>query len=517
MTVTASRSRLDSHTVIGEPSLMVRSVIKRLVLPAVVAFALEFGYLSVSGRAGAGSFALIALGTCIALKVWSSSAIGLPLLPLLVVQNLVIYAVPIVTAHESIVAYPPDFLFAAGTEVLIFDVALIVAWKLGMQLLTPSRSPGYALHEFNRSGMRGWARLGFGMFICTTLVLLVQGSSMFYPVFASLPAGFDSVLNALLSVLSACGFFLVSMLIGGGQASLLGRAVFWVFLVANVMLSSSDFILSTSAGSLITVAIGFFWSNGRIPWRYLLVVLAALSFLNTGKTTMRARYWGDENAPGSSLTLSQLPAVYEEWAKVSFAAMTQSGPDTAWSEGEEKDPKKKVQTLLDRIDNMQNLLFVIDAIKTEHVSPLHGKTYTLIPPLLVPRFLWPDKPRSHEGQVLLNVHFGRQDLASTFVTYIAWGLLPEAYGNFGPVMGALLLGAVLGGFFAWVEKMTARKLMLSLEGFLSLSLIMNLMNSFEMVASVLVTSTFQSFVIIVAASAPFVRRSTAKRVEPGKA
>ena len=77
MTVTASRSRLDSHTVIGEPSLMVRSVIKRLVLPAVVAFALEFGYLSVSGRAGAGSFALIALGTCIALKVWSSSAIGL--------------------------------------------------------------------------------------------------------------------------------------------------------------------------------------------------------------------------------------------------------------------------------------------------------------------------------------------------------------------------------------------------------------------------------------------------------
>jgi hypothetical protein len=33
------------------------------------------------------------------------------------------------------------------------------------------------------------------------------------------------------------------------------------------------------------------------------------------------------------------------------------------------------------------------------------------------------------------------------------------------------------------------------------------MNSFEMVASVLVTSTFQSFVIVIAASAPFVRRT----------
>jgi hypothetical protein len=32
------------------------------------------------------------------------------------------------------------------------------------------------------------------------------------------------------------------------------------------------------------------------------------------------------------------------------------------------------------------------------------------------------------------------------------------------------------------------------------------MNSFEMVASVLVTSTFQSMVIVLAASAPFVRR-----------
>jgi hypothetical protein len=39
---------------------------------------------------------------------------------------------------------------------------------------------------------------------------------------------------------------------------------------------------------------------------------------------------------------------------------------------------------------------------------------------------------------------------------------------------------------------------------------MNLMNSFEMVASVLVTSTFQSFMIIVAASMPFVQKSAGR-------
>ena len=92
-------------------------------------------------------------------------------------------------------------------------------------------------------------------------------------------------------------------------------------------------------------------------------------------------------------------------------------------------------------------------------------------------------------------------------TYIAWGLLPEAYGNFGPILGALSMGGFLGFAFAWIENLTARKLVVSMEGFLSLSLLLNLMNSFEMVASVLVTSTFQSFIVIVATSAPFVHRT----------
>jgi hypothetical protein len=49
-----------------------------------------------------------------------------------------------------------------------------------------------------------------------------------------------------------------------------------------------------------------------------------------------------------------------------------------------------------------------------------------------------------------------------------------------------------------------------MEGFLLISFLMNLMNSFEMVASILVTSTFQSMVVIVLASAPFVRRTVVK-------
>jgi hypothetical protein len=118
--------------------------------------------------------------------------------------------------------------------------------------------------------------------------------------------------------------------------------------------------------------------------------------------------------------------------------------------------------------------------------------------------LWPDKPRAHEGQVQLNVHFGRQDLKSTFTTYVAWGLLPEAYGNFGSIWGGVILGLSLGLFFAWAEVVTAMKPLLSLEGLITFALFMELTVSFEMVASVLVTALFQSGVIIALACIPFV-------------
>jgi hypothetical protein len=257
------------------------------------------------------------------------------------------------------------------------------------------------------------------------------------------------------------------------------------------------------------VAVGLFWGSGRVPWAYLVLAIAALAFFNLGKTTMRERYWNEDKSAtvAVNIPLRQLPAVYAEWTQASLDAMSENDEADRKTNNPLDAPTKRNQTLLDRIGNLQNLLFVIDAMETEHIGPLHGETYWLIPPLLVPRIFWANKPRSHEGQVRLNTYFGRQpDLESTYNTYIAWGLLPEAYGNFGPVWGALLLGAFMGILFAWIEKYTAHKLLISCEGFVCLSLLMNLLNSFEMVASVLVTSVFQSLIIVIAASLPFTRR-----------
>jgi hypothetical protein len=210
-----------------------------------------------------------------------------------------------------------------------------------------------------------------------------------------------------------------------------------------------------------------------------------------------------------TVRLEEMPGSYAEWFEVSYDVLTGNENRTGGFGGQKA--HNKGVSLLERVNNLQNLLFVVDAMDTWGISPLGGKTYTLIPPLLLPRIIWPDKPRAHEGQIMLNVHFGRQDLDSTLTTYVAWGLLPEAYGNFGPRFGALFLGIVLGVGFAWLENFTARKLLLSLEGFIAFTVLLAMTNSFEMVASVLVTSLFQAIGVLVIASTPFIERMTVTR------
>jgi hypothetical protein len=501
---------IDRYTEIGELSMKVRSAVRRIMVPLTVLLAMESAYLAIMDRPGATAFFLMAVGTIGALYVWSQTGIGLPLMPVMAIQSLFIYGVPIAAGHENILTYPPKFVFQASIEVLVFCIAMSVSWYMAMKMLHPSPPVSHAMNEFNREGVKGWGRLGFGMIVATTGFEVLRGVGFLDAVFSALPSGMDAMINTLISVLSACGFLLVSMIVGANEASTFEKVIFWLLLIANSMIASMDFILASAAANLITVAIGLFWSSGRMPLGYLTVALLSLSFLNTGKTNMRARYWENDYAPATLVTFQQLPAVFLEWVEVSYNAVLENNVGKQQGLAGVAEAKKN-QTLLDRIDNLQNLLFVIDATETEHISLLGGSTYSLIPPLLVPRVLWPDKPRSHEGQIMLNVHYGRQDIESTFVTYIAWGLLPEAYGNFGPIAGASILGIFLGVFFALVENLTARKLVMSMEGFLCFSLLMNLMNSFEMVASVLVTSTFQSMVIIVLASMPFVRRTVNQR------
>jgi hypothetical protein len=499
--------QLDAYTGIGDLASKARRGVGKMLLPLALLGIAETAYLGVSGKAGADAFGAMAIGTWVALAVWSRSSIGLPILPMMAVQALLIYGVPIVAGHEVIFNYPPDYLSRSGVEIMFFQLSMVGCWSVAMRLSRPSPPMSHTLHEFTKSGRKGWSRLGIGIISAVTGFEILQGLNAFGGALSLLPNGSESIITALLGVANACGFFLVALIVGSKEAGAAEQAYFWLLVIANAMISSEDFILASAAASLMSIAVGLFCGSGRVPWRYLIVTMLLLSFFNSGKVTMRERYWENEDAPGSQITITQLPAVYLEWIGASYDAFVENNTHSRKEAAYTDAGPEKHQTLLDRIDNLQNLLFVMDAMENEHVRPLHGQTYSLIPPLLIPRVFWPNKPRSHEGQILLNVHFGRQDLESTFTTYIAWGLVPEAFGNFGPYLGSLAIGGFLGALFGWIENLTARKLVVSAEGFLSLALVMNLMNSFEMVASVLVTCTFQSLMVVLAACMPFVRKA----------
>src|SRR5580658_3135356 len=144
-----SSKPLNRYTDISELSGKVRNVIKRISLPLAVVLAAECLYLLATGKPGAGAFGLIGIGTMVALSIWTTSAIGLPLLPVMVFQSLIIYGTPIAAGHEIITSYPPSYVSEAGLEVMVFNIVLALGWSAGMRMFQPASALSYVLQEFN--------------------------------------------------------------------------------------------------------------------------------------------------------------------------------------------------------------------------------------------------------------------------------------------------------------------------------------------------------------------------------
>jgi hypothetical protein len=500
---------LDNYTLIGDLGGVVKKLLKRGVALFGVLTAIITTILFFQDNPGWLAVLWMSVGCVITLAMWQVSGVGLPLVPMLAMQHFIAYGLPVITDNEKLLLYPIEYQTQAGVQVCLFMVALVVAWRFGMQVFHPRKSMCYALQTFAQDNQAARSRMGIMLVVFATGYTVLQSMQVIDFIFDLLPNGAYSLITPFIKATTMAGFFMMAMTVGSNEAKPGLKLFFWITLIVNSMIQAAGFLLSSATNIVAAVTLGLFWSSGRLPWRFLVITLGILSFLHLGKLDMRERYWrdGDEVFQPS---LYQLPEHYLEWIDFSyhniFGRQTKQasfGPD-----------KKKSASMLERVDNMQNLLFAINAVDGQKIATLNGETYSLIPPLLIPRILWPDKPRAHEGQILLNVHFGRQLLSSTFTTYIAWGLLPEAYGNFGAIWGAVVLGLVLGFISAWIENLTVNKPLLSLEGLLTFALFIEMSVSFEYVASVLVTSLFQSAVIIALACLPFVQHTLVERPEP---
>ncbi|MEM9018902.1 MAG: hypothetical protein AAGC68_17975, partial [Verrucomicrobiota bacterium] len=426
---------------------------------------------------------------------------------LFLLQQGVIYAMPLVVGDENLAKISSGSMAISGATVGLLFAAATAGFHGARSTGAPPRPSRWSFYLRGSSLQRKKA-----IDLCLTLLAsslafhLATRSGLLYEM---LPGKLWSLFPVLRAGSDAASMF--GALIGGiylSSPSMRARSVaFWAMLLGIFFLSISDVLLSAATGLILATAVGLALGRSRFPWAFFLAAFCLLGFLNQGKFMVREKYW-DPESHSTHLKISELPSFYLDWASTSLDQLIGSEPENPARPDFQRirtEAKPDGQSLLDRIDNFQILNFAVDSIRVDDKPVLMGKTYGLIPPLLIPRFLWPDKPRTHEGQVILNLHFERQQSREeTEKTYIAWGLLPESIGNFGPFGGPIIFGLAIGWLFGFLERFSYRKELFSIEGLLLIAFLLKVVTSFEMVSSVFVTSTFQ-FLVIVAVGGYFLR------------
>jgi hypothetical protein len=151
-----------------------------------------------------------------------------------------------------------------------------------------------------------------------------------------------------------------------------------------------------------------------------------------------------------------------------------------------------------------HMVLLVETATPRRVPFLDGATYALIPELLIPRALDPDKPWAHEGTYLLSMHYGLQTREQTLKTTIGFGPVAEAYANFG-FAGVVGLALVVGGFTGWVARWgigVPATSFRALFGFLVMAAFLQT----ESTAGVIVSSLFQGTVTLLLVGLVLMRR-----------
>jgi hypothetical protein len=465
-----------------------RSILFRIILIATILGSI---YLGLEDPTAGAAFSLIGFGALIAIRLdYQPKVLGLPFASLLGLQHFVVYGLPLIAKNPVVGDYPQDQLIITGTGVFLFLMAVGIGNQLGTRWCGPPRISRMNLDAAGGKTSR-LLPISAGLLAGNLLFTYLTTSGLYWQMFGIFGGGFLALIRSIFASAVFAGSFL-------GAFSLARKAgkgwtgIFWLLIFSNFLITSTGLLLSASSVMALSTLVGSVLGAGKLPWKFLVIAGSLLAFLNLSKPAMRDRYWSD----GGSLNVgwTEIPAFYTEWATASLDILQsrQAGSDAGGTTTDDG------QSLLMRINNLQNLQFVIKS-QSEGNKNLWGKTYTLIPVLLIPRVVWSGKPTTHEGQILLNLHFGRQmTFEDTQTTYIAWGLLPEAVGNFGIVGGALGVGAGIGFVLGWLKRRTSQKQFLSVAGICTGASFLVLGASYEQVASVLITSLFQLLVSVAA-------------------
>ena len=403
---------------------------------------------------------------------------GLPLFPLLAINFLFTHSFPLINNHKQIAKYTPSQHLIASLIVASFLGVATFCWLSYVKKAPVNNS--YS-KEFGKTQI-------FPFFIASLILRIIYEVGMISGfIWLILPSSFISVIRALSGTISILAIITISYLLGGKLLTKNQAFLFLSLMVVIIFVSGVSLYLNTFGLYVLLGCIGWMLGAKKIPWRLLLISFVILSFLNLGKASTRNYYWKRSNSAIQPLEYIQ---VYKHWIDNSLQKISE--PETSI---EYKNKSKNNNSLIERSSLIHMLLKVQTATGKERPY-LEGKTYSIIPQLLVPRFLNKNKIRGSSGNHMLTVYYGLQSYKATFKTSIGWGLLQEAYANFG-WLGCLGLGVFLGNLYGWITRWSMNTSTLSFR-FLVALLFLMLAFKREFTMGSFVSVAFQSLVILFA-------------------
>ena len=433
------------------------------------------------------AYMCITIPVLVAPFLWvSSGAFGIPVLPVISALSYLYYAMPLLSGNTLAVYRPEDLVWAALSVGLFLTTASLAAWPFmgdgrGRKKLPTIRVPGKARLIRTRSVNN----LATNDELYRLIFIGLAAGILYYMAIAS---GVASYLGTTIGVVRSVAVTLTSLAcyltgFARGAGLLTGRR--WFATLAGFLLvtalSMSGLFLVGGAINIAAALLGYVLAAKRIPWIMLGSVFALLSILNAGKLNIRNEYWDRDNQSLKNSSITRVPGMMVDWFAAGIGGTVSNALGSRQPES---------VSLLERTSLLHMVLAVQEA--TPSIIPyLEGGTYALLPSMLVPRFLEPDKTESQAGLNMLSVRYGRQRAEDTYKTTLGWGMVAEAYANYGNP-AVMVIGALFGAFCGMLMRLSATAGPLSLAMLIAIASTLALCN-LELDVSSLVVSMLQTY------------------------
>lgn len=414
--------------------------------------------------------------------LWATGRVrGFPIAPIICLLEIFLFAIPILSASDALSIYTNEEIARAGKLEILFLFTFILAWLyfVRRERILPDRM--LALPVANVTNIT-LDRLWIIGLLGATIYTVSFMAGWLHRFFVLLPPGMIGLVRSVFGTIGIVSVFFLSLSMGMRVLGPMSRIMFLALLILFLLASGTSLLLSSIVAFLFAAFVGFSLGRGRIPWIALLMVAFILQVLHVGKGPIRQQYWPQLGGVAENISPNKYMNFYSNWVSEGLRLKGRNEIDSV-DDGTD---------LLDRASLIQMILYA-QARAPEHIDYLHGRTIMIIPPLLIPRFIWPDKPRTHEGQIILNVHFGRQTIEETQRTYIAWGMLAEFYANFG-WLGAILAGILLGSMIGWVTSLSIGVPLCTYRAVITAIFFITSMTVTQIALSIWISSTFQGIV-----------------------